>query len=90
MITKDELRTRLVAAGYHVTLADTVDANTAAVALELSPRTLLAMRQEGTGPEYLRLNGRIWYELDALVAYWNSAERTHTDARRRRRARGQP
>jgi len=64
-VTAEELERRIVAAGYHVTLSACVDANTAAAALELSPRTLVNMRQEGTGPEYQRLNGRIWYPVEA-------------------------
>ena len=89
-MTAEELERRIVAAGYHVTLSGCVDCNTAAAALEFSPRTLVAMRQEGTGPEYERLNGRIWYPVAALAAFLNTAERITTDAARRKRRQPAP
>lgn len=46
--------------------------------LGLSVRTLQAWRRKGTGPEYLKMNGAIRYETDALDKFIAESRRTNT------------
>ena len=43
-----------------------------------SVRTLERWRVTGAGPEYLRLNGRVLYRLDAVVAFEEACRRRST------------
>lgn len=48
---------------------------------KLSVRTLERWRWLGTGPEYLRLNGRVLYRLDAIVAFEEERRRRITSGK---------
>ncbi|MBY0491199.1 MAG: helix-turn-helix domain-containing protein [Gemmatimonadaceae bacterium] len=48
----------------------------AAAAVRLAPSTLDKMRTLGTGPEYSKLGGRIFYSTKALARWIQSRTRT--------------
>jgi hypothetical protein len=51
---------------------DRLNTAKAAAYLQVSPRTMQRWRREGVGPEYLRMEGRIYYTVADLDEYLSS------------------
>jgi hypothetical protein len=68
-MTADELERSIRAGGHAVTLGGAVREAVAKKAIGCSQKTMLAMRQDGSGPPYFKLNGVHWYRLDKLAAW---------------------
>jgi len=59
-----------------LTVPRPVDTTRAAEILGCSPSTLKRWRYEGVGPEWIELEGRVSYDLSALLQYIGSNTRT--------------
>ena len=55
----------------------------AALRLGVGKSTLARMRMQGTGPEYLKIGGRVWYEPAEIVDWLGKQRRTQTDQHRK-------
>jgi len=55
-----------------------IDTETLAERIELSERTLEKWRVQGRGPAYLKLGGRVLYDLREVEAWLTAQRRTST------------
>ena len=55
----------------------------AALRLGVGKSTLARMRMQGTGPEYLKIGGRVRYEPEAISAWLEKQRRTQTNQHRK-------
>jgi hypothetical protein len=65
----DEMRAVLRRRGLHITLSDAVRPDVAALFLDRSERTLRTWRSTGRGPEFVGVQGRIYYPITALFRF---------------------
>ncbi len=45
--------------------------------LHLAPSTLEAMRSRGGGPEYIRIRGRVFYDLETAIRWFEDNMEAH-------------
>ena len=75
-------RVEVAAAGQLMTT------DAAAAYLQLSPRTLERLRQEGSGPAYIKVGRRVLYSVTALTAWLAIRTVTSTSEARRKGLQG--
>jgi len=68
-VTAEEIEARAKAAGIAVSLLGLIAENDVARLLGKTARTMQRWRENGTAPEHVHVNGRVWYGSSAIASY---------------------